>query len=75
MLLSETVCFALGQCSARELARLSQSVQIWTDYQLCTFDRSLITYQPLINRSEVGRLEALKAKVEGKDASRCRMLL
>ncbi len=30
------------------------AAQIWSDYCQGTFDRSLMAYQPLINRKEVG---------------------
>jgi integrase len=45
------------------------SAQIWSDYQQGTFDRSLMSYQPLINGQELGLLEALRIRAEQKRQS------
>ena len=42
------------------------SAQIWSDYQQGCFDRSLMTYQPLVEGKQVGLLDALKARADQK---------
>ena len=42
------------------------SAQIWSDYQLGVFDRRLTAYQPLVGGKQVGLLEALRVRAEGK---------
>ena len=42
------------------------SAQIWSDYQLWVFDRRLTAYQPLVGGKQVGLLEALRVRAEGK---------
>ena len=42
------------------------AAQIWSDYQQGSFDRSLMAYQPLVNRKQVGLLDAVRARAESK---------
>ena len=63
----DAVINRLGAGVAQAVARAQTiTAQIWSDYQQRTFDRSLMTYQSLVEGKKACPLKALRGRSEQK---------